>query len=70
MQRDPDGSVGHRKTRHRIGNRGAIDSNGLHDRALPGRQEFEVPADIGDKHIAFGSAVRQDFGKIMRTCKR
>jgi len=39
--------------------------NGLHDRALPGRQEFEMPADIGDKHIRFGAAVRQDFGKII-----
>jgi hypothetical protein len=64
MQGHPDGSIGHRKTRRRLANRGTIDGNGPHDLALSGWQAFEMTIDVGDEHAWFAFLARQDFGKI------
>jgi hypothetical protein len=65
MQGHPDGSISHRKTCRRLANRRAIDGNGPHDIALPGRQAFEMTIDVGDEHAWFAVAARQNFGKIV-----
>src|ERR1700682_6275433 len=65
MQGHPDGPLGHRETRRRLANRGAIDGNGPHDLALSGWQAFEMTIDVGDEHAWFALATGQDFGEAV-----